>query len=74
MSPRRRQSRREASAQIIVRNAAKREAAAGAMHLVDLLRRDYANTKAMIFGSAPEFDRVLTSIAALDGSQILRLD
>jgi hypothetical protein len=30
------------------------------------LRRDYANTKAMIFGTAPEFDEVLASMAELE--------
>jgi len=38
------------------------------IEMVESLRRDYANTKAMIFGSAPEFDAVLASIAELEGA------
>ena len=34
--------------------------------MVDALSRDYANTTAMIFGTAPEFDAVLTSMNEID--------
>ena len=34
--------------------------------MVDALRRDYANTVAMIFGAAPSFDDILASMQALD--------
>ena len=34
--------------------------------MIDALRRDYANTAAMIFGVAPSFDDILASAQALD--------
>jgi hypothetical protein len=34
--------------------------------MIDLLRRDYANTAAMIFGTAPTLDQILASVAQLD--------
>jgi hypothetical protein len=36
--------------------------------MVDALRRDYANTQAMIFGAAPSFDEILASMEALDAA------
>ena len=36
--------------------------------MVDALSRDYANTTAMIFGDAPDFDAVLASINEIDRS------
>lgn len=36
--------------------------------MIDLLRRDYANTVAMVFGQAPTFDEILASVAALDAA------
>jgi hypothetical protein len=33
---------------------------------VDALKRDYANTTAMIFGTAPEFDEIVASIKQLE--------
>lgn len=34
--------------------------------MIEPLRRDYANTRSMIFGEPPEFDEILASIAALE--------
>jgi hypothetical protein len=34
--------------------------------MVDALKRDYANTTAMIFGVAPAFDEILSSAAAIE--------
>lgn len=34
--------------------------------MIDALRRDYSNTVAMIFGTAPTFDQILISVTALD--------
>jgi hypothetical protein len=34
--------------------------------MVDALRRDYANTAAMIFGGAPDFEVILASVADID--------
>ena len=34
--------------------------------MVEALRRDYANTAAMIFGGAPDFEEILASVAGLD--------
>ena len=34
--------------------------------MIDLLRRDYANTAAMIFGNAPTLDEILASVTELD--------
>jgi hypothetical protein len=34
--------------------------------MVDALSRDYANTMAMIFGTAPEFDEILDSIRQIE--------
>jgi hypothetical protein len=34
--------------------------------MLEGLRRDYENTKAMIFGAAPDFDAILSSIASLE--------
>jgi hypothetical protein len=39
-----------------------------APNMAEALRRDYANTKAMIFGTAPEFDTVMASMAALESA------
>jgi hypothetical protein len=36
--------------------------------MVDALRRDYANTAAMIFGAVPAFDDILASIETLDAA------
>lgn len=36
--------------------------------MVDALRRDYANTQAMIFGRAPDFDAILASLATLEAT------
>jgi hypothetical protein len=36
--------------------------------MVDALRRDYSNTVAMIFGAAPSFDEILSSVQALDAA------
>ena len=36
--------------------------------MVDALRRDYANTMAMIFGTAPEFDEIAASIKQLENA------
>lgn len=41
-------------------------AVAPAAEMIDLLRRDYANTAAMIFGNAPTLDQILASVAQLD--------
>lgn len=34
--------------------------------MTDALKRDYANTTAMIFGVAPAFDEILSSAAAIE--------
>ncbi len=34
--------------------------------MVDALGRDYANTTAMIFGAAPEFEKILSSIKQIE--------
>jgi len=34
--------------------------------MVDALKRDYANTRAMIFGTAPEFERILASARQIE--------
>lgn len=34
--------------------------------MIEALRRDYSNTAAMIFGTAPTFDQILASVTALD--------
>jgi hypothetical protein len=34
--------------------------------MVDALERDYANTKAMIFGAAPDFEEILASVAQIE--------
>ena len=34
--------------------------------MIEVLRRDYSNTVAMIFGTAPTFDQILISVTALD--------
>lgn len=36
--------------------------------MIELLRRDYANTAAMIFGQAPTFDDIMASITALQAA------
>jgi hypothetical protein len=36
--------------------------------MLDLLRRDYANTTAMIFGAAPTFEEIMGSIAEIDAA------
>jgi hypothetical protein len=36
--------------------------------MVNLLRRDYANTVAMVFGQAPTFDEILASVTTLDAA------
>ena len=43
-------------------------AIAPAAAMIDLLRRDYANTAAMVFGEAPAFDEILASVTALDAA------
>ena len=45
-----------------------RFAIAPAPNMVDALRRDYASTKAMIFGPAPAFEDILTSAARIQGT------
>ena len=34
--------------------------------MIDALRRDYANTTAMIFGAAPEFEKILASAKKIE--------
>jgi len=36
--------------------------------MIEALRRDYSNTAAMIFGTAPTFDEILVSVVALDAA------
>jgi hypothetical protein len=36
--------------------------------MIEALRRDYSNTAAMIFGTAPTFDQILASVTALDAA------
>lgn len=36
--------------------------------MIEALRRDYSNTVAMIFGTAPTFDQILASVTALDAA------
>jgi hypothetical protein len=36
--------------------------------MIEALRRDYGNTVAMIFGTAPTFDQILASVTALDAA------
>jgi hypothetical protein len=36
--------------------------------MLDPLRRDYANTAPMIFGAAPTFEEIMTSIAEIDAA------
>jgi hypothetical protein len=36
--------------------------------MVDALRRDYANTAAMIFGEPPSFDAILESLVRLEAA------
>lgn len=43
-------------------------AIAPAAAMIDLLRRDYANTAAMVFGAAPDFDEILASVTAIDAA------
>ena len=34
--------------------------------MVEALKRDYANTTAMVFGEAPAFDEILSSAAVIE--------
>jgi len=34
--------------------------------MIERLHRDYDNTRAMIFGIAPEFEQILTSIGQIE--------
>lgn len=43
-------------------------AIAPAAAMIGLLRRDYANTAAMVFGEAPAFDQIMASVTALDAA------
>ena len=36
--------------------------------MLDLLRRDYANTAPMIFGTAPTFDEIMVSVSKIDAA------
>ena len=36
--------------------------------MVEALRRDYANSSAMIFGTPPSFDDILASVTAIDAA------
>jgi hypothetical protein len=35
--------------------------------MIEALSRDYANTKAMIFGRAPDLEEILASLAEIEG-------
>jgi len=37
-------------------------------NMLDSLRRDYANTTSMIFGTAPSFEEVMASITEIDAA------
>jgi hypothetical protein len=39
-----------------------------ASRAADPIRRDYANTEAMVFGRAPDFDAILASVATLEAT------
>ncbi|MDP1732667.1 MAG: hypothetical protein Q8L54_16125 [Devosia sp.] len=43
-------------------------AIAPAVEMIDALKRDYANTTAMIFGTPPSFDQILASARQIEES------